>query len=335
MNKFTQILILVVTIIFFLITLSCAKLNEPASVVGILNIAKNIDTVGYARDIYIGEQFLYVAEDQAGFSIYDLESDTLVVHYIGNIENARLISVVEEYDFLFIYDRYGSPAQIRVYDISDPANPVIKPPIISNTAGIEAMRCFPGDDGSVEMALTRNDTEFEFKYAVWDGFYFIPEYTYDDYTVNLNGFDLDDNYIYLSYEQLGVNITDRATGDFISITDTPGEALDVKVVDNHLIVADKTLGFTIFNIDDITDPQLVSSGDTSGYAQDIDVVDDLMAIASGGGGVYLYDISDISNPEYLDRIDDHDIGYCYKVKFHNNYLYAATKYGVSKLAIDY
>ena len=141
-------------------------------------------------------------------------------------------------------NRYG-PASIKIYDITDPSQPGILPPIIANTAGIQDMQCFPGDNGNIDMAITRNDSEFEFRYSFWDGFFTNLLYSYDDYVVSLNGFDLDENYIYLSYEQLGVNITDRATGEYLSITDTQGEAIDVKVVDSHLYVADKTMGFSI------------------------------------------------------------------------------------------
>jgi len=322
------------SIIVFLFLFSCAKLNEPAVIDTILKIVTTYSTYGFAREIDLTENYIYIAEDQGGISIYDILSDTLVCHYLGEIENARLIDAVEETDRLFVYDRYGSPAQIRVYDISNPADIQIEPPIITQTQGIEDMKCFPNQNNTVNIAVTRNDSQYEYRYGVWDGFYYNPIYTYSNFTITLNGFDQDENYIYLAYEQLGLNITDRFTGENVGMCDTPGEAIFVKVVDNVVFVADKHQGLSVIDATDPNQPQLVFSEDTSGYAQGLDVSGNLLALASGGGGIYLYDISNPLNPKYLDRIDDQVIGYTYRAEFKNNYLFVATKSGVHKLEIN-
>lgn len=320
--------------IFILLSVGCAKLNEPKIIEKVLQIDHFYDTIGFARDIFLSEQYLYIAEDQGGFTIYDLETDNLVAHYLGDIENARLISAVEERNLLFVYDRYGSPAQIRTYDISDPADPQVSPPIITSTAGIEDMLCWAGAGETVEVAITRNDSQYEFRHGSWDGFYYNPITVYSNFTVTLNGFTLDDENIYLAYEQLGLNIVDYATGNTLCMVDTPGEAIDVKVVDNLVFIADKHAGFAIIDISNLQAPVLLSSIDTSGWAQHLDVNGSLLAVASGGGGIYLYDISDPVDPEFLDRVDDQDIGYTYRVLFKNDFLYAATKHGVYKIEID-
>jgi len=59
-----------------------------------------------------------------------------------------------------------------------------------------------------------------------------------------------------------------------------------------------------------------------------------MVISAGGSGVYLYDISDKQNPEYLDRIDDSEIGYTYKVLIKNGIIITASRSGISKISIN-
>lgn len=313
---------------------SCAQPNEPAITDSILEVDQFIPTVGHVMDMFLGDSLLYCALDQAGFAIYQVETRELVTHFIGDIDNARLITAEEENARLFLYDRYGSPAQIRIYDISQPADPQILPPIIGNTAGIEDMRCFPAGNGSVDLAFTRNDAQFEYKYGNWDGFFFTPIYIFSNFSVSLNGFDLDDDYIYLAYEQLGLNIVDRYTGASVSITDTPGDARNVKIVDNTAFICDRHAGIAIMDVTDRQNPQILAQKNTTGYTRNIDVEDNYLAVSSGGGGVYLYDISDLSNPVLLDRVDDAVIGYTYRVLIRNGYVIAGTRDGITFLKIN-
>lgn len=332
-----KLILILVTICILNITIfGCAKPNDPAVVVdegSIMMVEEFFSTAGQVRDIDVKGDKVYCAEDQGGFSVFNFITETEVLHYIGLIENARLIRFIEESNLLFLYDRYGSPAQIRIYDLTDEENLAVLPPIIGNTGGIEAMECFD-NQGSVDLYITRNDTDFEFKKLTWDGFYTTPQYIYNDYSITLNGFDMDDDYIYLAYEQLGLNITDRATGDVISITDSPGDARDVKIVDNVAYICDRHAGITLMDVSDPNDVNLLENIDTSGYTQDLDFSGNLLAVASGGGGVYLYDITDRENPQLLDHLDTSDIGYVYKVKFAQGFLIVGTRDGVAKISIS-
>ena len=314
----------------------CAEANDPAITEepdDLLEVTHFLSTIGQVRHIDVKGDRVYCAEDQAGFTVYDYVNETEVLHYTGLIENARLISFVEESNILFLYDRYGSPAQIRIYDLTDINNVVVKPPIIGNTGGIDDMKCY-NNNGTVDFYITRNETDFEFKKINWDGFYATPQYTYSDYSITLNGFDMNDDYIFISYEQLGLNITDRATGDVVSITDTPGDARDVKIVDNYAYVCDRHAGIAIIDVTDPTAPQHVGNVDTSGYTQDIDILDNYLVVASGGGGVYLYDITNHEAPQLIGNVDDSEIGYTYSVKFAQDYIIAGTRDGVAKISYE-
>ncbi|RLD54035.1 MAG: hypothetical protein DRJ01_18580 [Bacteroidetes bacterium] len=328
----------ILTFFVVLITIflnNCAKPNEPVKINKILKISSYYPTIGYARDIDVKDSLLYIAEDQSGFSIYNYLSDSLLCHYTSLIDNAFLISAVKEYNRLFVYDRYGSPPSIKIYDITDISDPLILPSITTETTGIRAMKVYFDGTGYI-ISFTSNDGgEHKFKIGKYDGFYFTSLISFEQYDYELHGFDIYDNYVYLCNEQIGLNVSDTISGETKNIINTSGVALDVKVVNNYAFVADKEAGFSIIDVQNIESAKVIFSTDTEGYAQSIDVEGKYLAVGSGGGGVYLYDISDVNNPQFLDQISADEIGYTYKVIIKNDIIFAATKRGVYKLLIQY
>jgi len=80
--------IMKVSFLFFMLfhLLSCATPNEPASVEGILNIEHLFEVSGYAMDISVTDSHLYIAEDQAGYTIYNLNSNDMISHHESFIQ---------------------------------------------------------------------------------------------------------------------------------------------------------------------------------------------------------------------------------------------------------
>jgi len=320
-NKF----FFIICIIIIFIT-GCAKSTEPVSSEDILKIDMFYSTIGYARDIFVSDSLLYIAEDQGGFSIYNHLTNFQYSNF-SSFENARLISAVEEDSILFVYDKYGTFAGIRVFDISDLTDPQVDMSLTG--LNIEALKTYANDNGTIEILATKAN---KYYYGEYNGVYWLsPFFTFPNY---LAGFDVDSNYLYLAGEQLGMYIADRTTGDILSMTDTPGEVLAVKLVNNYVFIADKQEGFSIIDVSDINNPEIIFQQDTSGWAQSIDVEGNYLVIGSGGGGVYLYDISDVQSPHFVDRLDDAIIGYTYRVKIWNGKIFAATKKGVYKLSFE-
>jgi len=316
----------IICIIIIFIT-GCAKSTEPVSSEDILKIDIFYSTIGYGRDIFVSDSLLYIAEDQGGFSIYNHLTDMQYCNFITTFENARLISAVEEDSILFVYDRYGTFAGVRAFNISDLTDP--QEEMLLTGLLIEAIKTYANDNGNIEILATKGNMYYYGEYydnVWWSDYYYFPNY--------LTGFDVDSTYIYLGGEQLGLYIVDRATGDILSMTDTPGEVLAVKLVNNYVFIADKQEGFSIIDVSDINNPEIIFQQDTSGWAQSIDVEGNFLVIGSGGGGVYLYDISDVQSPHFVDRLDDAIIGYTYRVKIWNGKIFAATKKGVYKLSFE-
>jgi hypothetical protein len=330
MRKLNYIYILLIVLIFS----GCAKPNEPAPNAKIMQVDYFFKTIGEARDIYATDELVFVAEDQGEYSIYNYQTNEQVLQHNGDMDNARLISLDEETNTLFVYDRYGSPAQILTYDVTDPYNPVPQDNIVGGTGGIEAIKTIYAEGNQIDIYFTKNETNHEVFYGTFDGSYLLPVYNYTNFEHNLFGFDLDDQYFYLAYQQLGLLITSKETGEVISYTDTDGDARDVKIVDNFAYITDRYEGFAIIDISDVNNPVKLSQKDTSGYTRNIDVEGNYLVISAGGSGVYLYDISDKTDPQYLDRIDDSEIGYTYKVLIRNGTILVATRMGIAKLSIN-
>ena len=314
----------------FIVLISCAKLNEPSHKTEVLKTEYIYQTEGYAMDLFVTDTNLYIAEDQVGFSIYDLNSDSLLTHFYGDIENARLISAVEQDSTLFVYDVYGSPAAIMVYDISNPKSPVLKPNITGQTSGIEEFYCIPTNTDGIDIIWTHdNKLQYGFYQDLWLGsFSFsLPN--------AVKGFDYDSTYYYIAGDERGLYIVDRVSGDLISNIDTGGKARSVKLIGNFVYIAAREAGLQVINVSDINNPILVYNYDTVGYAQGIDGKDGYLSVASGGGGVYLFELSDSGKPEFLARVDDEYIGYTYNTVVKENIIFVATRQGVYKMSINY
>ena len=340
MKKIMKLSCLFFGLIFLL---SCAKLNEPASVEGSLNIEHHFEVSGYAVDIFVSDSHLYVAEDQAGYSIFDITTNELVSHHISFIpdvdpvmfEKVLAISAVEDENILFVYDRYGSPPSIYIFDMTDKIDPAYLPPIRGNTGRITQLKSDVNLDGGADLYWTNDVTDdVTFNSGRFDQFW-QASYPYEfSAPYSAVGFDINASKVYIATEQLGFHIVNRSNGDIISTTDTDGEALDVKIVDNYAIVALRQAGFAVYDISNASNPTLVCQKETNEYIYTIDIEDNNMVLGSHSGGVYLYDISDITKPVLVGNLDSDKIGYTYEAVLQNNKIYASTRQGVYKIGID-
>jgi len=322
-------------ILVLLFIISCAKPSEPDPIEGILSIEHKFETSGYARDIHVSDSNLYIAEDQAGYSIFDLDSNELISRHMSFIlennpvlfENVRAITAVEDENLLFVYDLYGTNA-IYPFDMTDKVNPSILVPIIGHTSNIVQFNSDINSLGGADLYWTNGSV---YSFGRFDEFWEPNNYIFQN---SLGGFDKDNDNIYLAAEQLGFHIIDKGSGEVLSTTDTEAEALDVKIVDNYAIVALRQSGFAVYDVSDSSVPVLVSQKETNEYIYTIDFEEDYLVLGSHNGGVYLYDISDITDPALLGNLNSDKIGYTYEAVLHNSKIYASTRQGVYKIGIN-
>ncbi|MCK4654491.1 MAG: hypothetical protein KAU01_08595 [Candidatus Cloacimonetes bacterium] len=329
-----------VCIVLIIILTSCAKPSEPSIFDEALSIEFLFPTGGYARDISVSDSLLFIAEDQQGFSIYNYLTRTQICHFdtlfIFNpvpFENVRKISVVENEVFLFVYDRYGSPPSINIFDITDISEPDCVFRIQSNTGNIEDMYSHTNSGGGVTLNWTNNgvnSNSINFRESN-DNWEEGIEYSFPN---SISGFDMNEEYIVIAAQQYGFHIVDKNSGEVLSTTDTPGEALDVKIVDNYVCLAIREAGLAIFDISNVSNPEMVYIKDIGELIYTIDAENDYLVLSSHAGGIYFFDISDIENPGYLGKVDKDNIGYTYKAVFKNGKVFAATRQGVYILDIN-
>ena len=326
------------TILSFIIVLlsGCAKLNEP-SIYGALSIERHIETGGYVWDISVSDSLIFIAEDQAGFSIYNYlnnnfvcQEDSLHAPWNTPLGNVRKILAAENEEFLFVYDRYGSPPSINIYDITDTSEPYCVFRIQANTDNVDYLYSYANSGGGVTLNWINNSNEINIRESNdnWEeGILYYFQHA-------ISEFDLTENHFIIAAQQLGIHIVERATGEIVCTMDTPGDASDVKIVDSYAFVALREAGFAVFDITDEAVPELVYLEDVDEHIYTVDCEDDYLVLGSHAGGVYLYDVSNPADPKFLGNIDNDIIGYTYEAEIYNGRIFAATRQGVYLLNID-
>ena len=330
MKRTVYITILGLIIIFFT---SCAKPNEVPDVAenNALSIEHFYPTVGYCYDVFATDSLLYIAEDQGGYSIYNYETQSQRCHYNTDIENIRMIFPIEEKNLLFVYDIYGSPAGIDVYDISDITAPTTEgiPPIWDDTQQLEDMYFELRADNNINVYWSRYA---EYTHGIY-GNLWINSGAIDTFPNSVAGFDIDEQFIYLSGEQVGIYIAEKGINEVANTINTVGSALDVKKVDDYIFVADRQEGFSVYNVADIMNPEFVYSNNLGELIYTVEIEDNIMVLTSHSGGIYVYDITNVTEPELLGNLDD-ELGYTYKSVIKNGKVFAGTRTGVFEISID-
>lgn len=355
-------------IISLTLILGCAKSNDPVQPTtnggdsGILKIEKRFEAEGSALDMDITSGHLYIAEDEGGYSIWDKQTAELKVRVnakrsedssqVNTYYDTKLISAVEECNFLFLYDK--GPSSVRVVDITDKSNPQSKFNATGETASVACLD-FGTNPGHSTMEYPVEDYP---SYGFWINnsgnqatllAYFakgssggIESYFTRELSVgNVNNFivegDATNPIFYLAAGQLGVRVV-TVTGntedgfehqELVAI-DTEGEALDILKHDNLLYVTTRQSGIQIVDITDLDNPILLTEKTfklSSGYAQSVAMNEtkNRLAVAYGGSGVCVFDISNKTELKLIDKLSKSEAGYCYKVMYDGDDLYVASR----------
>lgn len=320
--------IALVSIVIF----GCAQPNDPIGETGVLSVITKISTSGYARDFAVSDEVVFVAEDQRGFSIYNYLSGTLLCHR-DTLQNRYLedtwhLAGTRYKDLSFVFDTYGTNS-LNVYDVSNLQNPAFIETISGDTGNVQKMMIEDNPNGGVDLFWTSNN---ELKFGTYTDHWEpgVPA----EFPKDVVGFDFNDTIYAAAAEQYGIHIVDRSNGELLYSIETPGEALDVKIVDNYLIAAIREEGFTIYQIEDSTQPVHIVTQKTSDLIYTVDVENDFLVLSSHAGGVIVYDISAEEAPRFVGSIDDSIIGYTFKATIENGKIFASTRTGFYVIEIS-
>ena len=115
------VFLLIVSVISVFLVTGCAQPNDPDENVDVtyLELVNIYETEAYVEDFEVTDDHIYIAEDMAGFSIWDnMSGDLMYRSDTLSITSAKQIEVLEENDFMMIYNQYGTGAGVYFYDIS-------------------------------------------------------------------------------------------------------------------------------------------------------------------------------------------------------------------------
>jgi LVIVD repeat len=361
--KFKIIVFVMLTSMMIVLFTGCAQPNDPATPDAetvYLELQAVYPSEGYVRDIAVTDDYVYVAEDEAGFSIWDNNSDALLTRMrsydtISGIDtttteftNIKLVAVDQPSNALLVYNRYGSSAGVHLFDITDNSNPDHKYLHTGNISDISQIELTEIDSTQFRFSWlyqgSQNNEYYGGKFLSAGGgaFWTVFGEQVGKFNYDVVGYqeETETDLIYCASKQLGLRIVENpgTIGEFdfteIGGIDTPGQTLAVKVVDNIAYLGNREEGIQVLDITDINNPIELYNYDTTGLASDIEVNTELnvFALASSSGGIYLF-----SGPEgeikRLQRIDDSGIGYVNMIEMRGDLLYVGTRYGVYKYKI--
>lgn len=342
---------------------ACAQASDPAednaSGNGNLTVAQYYPCVGAANDLQVTDNYIYVTEGQAGFSIWDRNTGSLLSRQdqIGNeyFYNLTKLCVVEGADRLFMSNETPSERRINAINIADKTAPRNLLAIQGETTAVSCMQFSPNtitypdlspqseEDAYTSMGAYINNTSFATLRLLVYG---TSGNTYFEYrlpVVRASGLANDGNNYYVAAEENGLlictisgTLPDHLAGNVVGRADTPGEALDVCKNGDVIYVADRQAGLQVVDITNPASPALLrdKAQETSGYAQNVSCDGNLLAVASGAGGVYVYDVGIPDSPKLIGRLNSDSVGYVYAVDVAGNDIYAASRdFGVCKINV--
>ncbi|RKZ34659.1 hypothetical protein DRQ33_01670 [bacterium] len=270
-----------------------------------------VNTPGTARDVTSIDNYLYVADGQAGMSLVNAEF-IFQLEFLNNYDwdgqyEARGIFAEPIANILAIADYRGVPP-IYFFDITDRLNPT------SAVSGVWARLC---ED---VCGIWMRDTLFILAADRDDGMYIYdlgtPGYVNQRGSAYpapafCNGVSARDTIAAVCVDDVGVlilNIADPDNKVLLGSCDTPGKATRCIFYDDYLYVADGICGLGVIDITDLENPAYIYNSDVQvGDAQDLIIAEfdgnSYLALAIGSEGVLFYSLENPAMPYLIGQIE--------------------------------
>jgi hypothetical protein len=267
-----------------------------------------IDTPGWARDIYVKEDYAFVA-DSSGLLIINIDPPLsgYIVASVDTPSQANSVDVSDGYAYVACLN-----SGLQVVDVDPPQNASIVHSVSTPGQSIEA--CV--SDGYAYVANFNSGLQLIDISSPESAFIFNSV----DTTDAAEGVCVSDGYAYVAEHWAGIQIVDVDPPENASIVktiDTPHMANRVCVIDGYAYVADNQSGLQIIDIDPLENAYIVNSVDTPSDARTVYVT---------GGYAYVTDsglqIIDIDPPESAYIVDSaKTTGFTQDVYVSDNYAY--------------
>jgi len=306
-----------------------------------------LQTNGFARDISISNDTVFIAAGQSGVQVWNLTEKTMINSFFGyteggtflEFEDLSLIQYDLKNDLLFISE---SNEDVMIFNYDDADSIRYRNTIMS--ARTKEFISFSGNSDQFIMYTADNDdglkwSEYNLDTTYLFGIEFIewtPFGGSEIYTPGKPlGIDSDGtSSIAMAVDQLGVELfsIDSLGSEPVLIgrVDTEGNAIKVSILDHGVFVACDNAGATY-----IPNESFSSNGLSYNFAQDLTVnhisADSTKAILSlGSKGIAVYDISDPTNPIEKGIFP---IGYTYKTMIWEQNILVCSREGLQIIQI--
>ncbi len=275
-----------------------ADLSDPDN----LNAYNVLAVDNYTYGVSVGEDLLFVAHGDDGFSIYSLVRPTNPVRFRTIESEGWIERVTPLSDVLYVC---ASQVGLKVYDVSDPIRPeflmtdttfkrlrglnVYNGERAFTTLGLSGLGVYDVSDPASPAVSGRLDLPKAVNnFCVHRGAVFLPRYA-------------DGLYI--------IDTGDPANPEVVSIIDSTGFSSVHKIIDDFLLVYSynsdsDTSALQVWDISNPLEPGLVSWTGLEEIPDEIASSDFLMAHNYSGDRIEIWDISIPEDPEMTARIDD-------------------------------
>jgi len=322
---------------------SCAK--NPQKPLR-MNIVQSYPTLSSITDFDLTNKTIFVAEEQIGLAIFNEESTELIRRidrndpYLNSITNLSTVSYYEPEHKLFIADRSNSSLQkIFIFDYYQDTQ-ILAENSDALTGGTATVH---------DIVFTHNIEQDATFYVFWgymsSGTYYLRKNLYHSInnsitTISITPIQniaqriyLSQDYLAIAMGQYGVAIYDHNLQLLLTIS-TPSFAIDVLMLNNYLLVADRNDAVLIYDLKNLNNYFLANRINLQGQPVSFSSTNNYLAVGTPSNGIYLYNIKDCLEPKFIDRIPFSLVGPISRLKFYQNDLYAACRnVGLIKIKI--
>ena len=256
---------------------------------------KSIRTPGSARDLYIKDNWMYVADARGGVSLHALDEED---PSITTITSRWGESFASHDELLFVAE---AKKGIEVFDISAPGQP--EP--VTAWPDLQAMRIAIADQ---YLLLSKGISGVELV-DIADLQHPVVRAVLPD--VHALGVALDGHLVYIASKNKGLliyEIANDAKLNYLSQLQTPFPmnqfdlAMSVQVQDGIAYVANGRSGMLVVDVANPVEPTILNSLEIPGVCREIRVVDHKAFITSYHGGITVVDIENPEKPIVLNNI---------------------------------
>ncbi|MFW9854389.1 MAG: LVIVD repeat-containing protein [Candidatus Thorarchaeota archaeon] len=286
------------TIISTSLLISSGTLQEDVGFELGLEEVGQIDTGGWALDIWVEGGLAYLTDLEAGFRIYDVsnpsESEELAHMFPSGGAHQMFLDGPD--DLVYLANHVHG---LEIINVSDPTNPREIEHTYHEGGYVSDVYLVDNLLYIIEHGLTVlnvSDPGNPVK---------LGEYPGDDYMSDIKVIG---DYGYLSHGHFGLDILDITDPTNMTKVKTyvdEGIANNAEVIGNLLFLADWDGGFKILDITDRNNPTKIGESESStDYAGDLTITGHLAFVGGWEDGLYVYNISDPIQPMLLANHND-------------------------------